>query len=113
MRIAAREQDADGDVSGAPLAALVYDQGIWADAILARSARIRAALGVRLGSVAPPNIERPGRAKCAMRLTDLASGEEIAISQYFGEVATVVGWTPPPWAKPAWGASKRCRRALS
>jgi len=75
------------DAIALPLAVLVYDDSIAADAILAESAAALARAGVRLAGVVQSNIEQPGRRKCAMQLTDLTTGEAIAISQDLGEMA--------------------------
>jgi len=78
---------ARGEIAaGAPtLGILVYDDGLEADRLLADSARVLARSGFRLGGVVQFNTHRPGRRKCAMHLTDLASGEEISISQDLGD----------------------------
>jgi nucleoside-triphosphatase THEP1 len=89
MTTAVSESDLRAEAAGeVPLGVLVYDDGIAADDILARSAELLARSGARLGGVVQSNIDRPGRQKCAMTLTDLASGEVIAISQDLGEAAT-------------------------
>ena len=74
-------------VTSPPLAVLIYDDSIEADRILAESANALARAGYRLAGLVQSNIERPGRRKCAMNLTDLSSGEEIAISQDLGDEA--------------------------
>jgi nucleoside-triphosphatase THEP1 len=88
MKTAVSEAHADADTAVPPLGVLVYDDGMEADVVLARSAEILAAAGIRLGGVVQSNIDRPGRLKCAMQLTDLASGELIPISQDLGDEAT-------------------------
>jgi len=77
--------ESGADVDAPPLAVLVYDDGIAADAVLADAAAVLARAGVRLAGVVQSNIDQPGKRKCAMRLTDLTSGETIAISQDLGE----------------------------
>jgi nucleoside-triphosphatase THEP1 len=74
-------------VDALPLGVLVYDNSIEGDRILAQAADILARSGLRLGGVVQSNIDRPGRRKCAMNLTDLTSGAVIAISQDLGEEA--------------------------
>jgi nucleoside-triphosphatase THEP1 len=74
-------------VTSPPLAVLIYDDSIEADRMLAESAAALARAGYRLAGLVQSNIERPGRRKCAMTLTDLSSGEEIAISQDLGDEA--------------------------
>jgi nucleoside-triphosphatase THEP1 len=74
--------------SALPLAVLVYDDSIAADAILAQAAQIVARSGLRLGGMVQTNVDRPGRSRCAMTLTDLSSGEVIPISQDLGEEAS-------------------------
>jgi nucleoside-triphosphatase THEP1 len=72
---------------GLPLGVVVYDEAMGADRILAEAAEILGRKGVRLGGVVQTNVDVPGRSKCAMKLRDLTSGEEIAISQDLGEHA--------------------------
>ena len=80
----ARDQAA---VAPPPLAVLIYEDSIEADRLLAASANAIARAGYRLAGLVQSNVERPGRRKCAMNLTDLSSGEEIAISQDLGDEA--------------------------
>jgi nucleoside-triphosphatase THEP1 len=70
-----------------PLGVLVYDDSIAADRILSEAAAILGRADLRLAGVVQSNVAVPGRRKCAMNLVDLASGEEIAISQELGEGA--------------------------
>jgi nucleoside-triphosphatase THEP1 len=76
--------EVDLDLAPPHFAILVYDDGIGADRLLAESADALARAGYKLAGVVQSNIERPGRSKCDMRLTDLSSGEEIAISHDLG-----------------------------
>ena len=79
--------EVDPDLAPPPLAILIYDDSIGADRLLARSAGALARAGYRLAGVVQSNIERAGRSRCDMRLTDLSSGEEIAISHDLGAEA--------------------------
>lgn len=74
-----------------------------ADSVICRLAEQLSAHGLRLAGLVQANVERPGRCRCDMILTDLASGREMAISQDLGDGArgcrldhgaleTAVGW---------------------
>ncbi len=92
--------------SAPPLAVLVYDDGVEADRLLAETARDLAACGVRLGGVVQSSIHRPGRRKCAMRLTDLASGEAISISQDLGDESAGCRLDPAALAQAGLGVER-------
>ncbi len=79
--------EAGSTVRRAPLAILVYDDGLAADNLLAQCASDLAASGCRLGGVVQSNPQRTGRRKCDMYLRDLSSGEEILISADRGNEA--------------------------
>jgi nucleoside-triphosphatase THEP1 len=70
-----------------PLGVVLYDDSLEADALISRCARRLVAAGYRLGGVVQANIERLGRRKCDMRLTDLMAGDEMEISSDCGEGA--------------------------
>jgi nucleoside-triphosphatase THEP1 len=68
-----------------PLAVVLSDDGADIDRVLTEAARTLAAAGRRPGGVVQANIARPDRRRCDMSLTDLWSGEAIAIFQDLGE----------------------------
>jgi nucleoside-triphosphatase THEP1 len=59
---------------------VVYDDGLFRDALLARCAAGLVASGYRLGGVVQSNAHRRGRRRCDMYLKDLLGGDEIKIS---------------------------------
>src|SRR5579884_2088258 len=66
--------------SRSELAGVVYEDGLVADAFIARSAAALVASGYRLGGVVQSNPLRTGRRRCDMYVKDLFAGEEIKIS---------------------------------
>ena len=59
---------------------VVYDDGLFRDALLARCAAGLVASGYRLGGVVQSNAHRRGRRRCDMYAKDLLGGDEIKIS---------------------------------
>lgn len=84
-----------------PLGVVVHDDGLAADALLSGAARTLLAEGRRLAGLVQTNRSRPGRSKCDMSLTELASGAEIAISQDLGQAAGTCSLDPEAFARAA------------
>jgi len=63
-----------------PLGAVVYDGGLFCDALIAQCAAGLVASGYRLGGVVQSNAHRHGRRRCDMYVKDLLGGNEIKIS---------------------------------
>src|SRR5690242_8483874 len=59
---------------------VVYDNGLLADALIARCATRLAASGFRLGGVVQSNAHRHGQRRCDMYVKDLLGGDEVKIS---------------------------------
>ena len=59
---------------------VIYDDGLSADALIAKCAAGLAASGYRLGGIVQSNAQRPGRRRCDMYVKDLLGGDEIKIS---------------------------------
>ncbi len=59
---------------------VVYEDGLFADALIAQCAAGLVASGYRLGGVVQSNPHRPGRRRCEMYVKDLLGGEEVKIS---------------------------------
>src|SRR5262249_35429178 len=62
------------------IGAVVYDDGLFGDALIARCAAGLVASGYRLGGVVQSNAHRRGRRRCDMYVKDLLGGDEIKIS---------------------------------
>jgi nucleoside-triphosphatase THEP1 len=62
------------------VAAVVYDDGLLSDAIIAQCAVGLADSGYRLGGIVQSNAHRPGRRRCDMYVKDLLGGDEVKIS---------------------------------
>ena len=88
-RVAVKSRDAcdSGHVELAPFGAVLYQDGLQGDRLLASSAEELKSQGFRLGGVVQTNAYRSGQRKCDMFLTDLSSGELIQISQNRGNEA--------------------------
>jgi nucleoside-triphosphatase THEP1 len=74
------------DQFGAPLAAVLLDDGAAGEPFLTLLARDLAAAGWRLGGAVQVNVPREG-CLCDMELTDLASGRSATISEDRGPLA--------------------------
>lgn len=59
---------------------IIYDDGLFADTLIAQCAAGLIASGFRLGGVVQSNPHRPGRRRCDMHVKDLLGGDEIRIS---------------------------------
>jgi nucleoside-triphosphatase THEP1 len=59
---------------------VVYDDGLFGDALIAQCAAALVASGYRLGGVVQSNAHRGGRRRCDMYVKDLLGGDEIKIS---------------------------------
>jgi nucleoside-triphosphatase THEP1 len=81
------------------LAVVVYDDGLLADALIARCAADLHASGYRLGGVVQSNAHRPGRRRCDMYLKDLFGGDEVKISLDRGNEARGCRLDPDAFAR--------------
>jgi nucleoside-triphosphatase THEP1 len=81
------------------LAAVVYDDGLVADTLIARSAAALVASGHRLGGIIQSNPHRPGRRRCDMYVKDLLGGDEIKISLDRGNEARGCRLDPGAFAR--------------
>lgn len=70
-----------------PLTAIVYDDGAVVAELAARIAADWARQGLKACGLVERQIPRPGRRRCDMLVTELASGTEIAISHDRGALA--------------------------
>lgn len=87
------------------LGVVVYDDGLFADALIARCAAALAACGYQLGGIVQSNAPRPGRRRCDMYVKDLLSGDEIKISLDRGNEASGCRLDPDAFARiDAWVA---------
>jgi nucleoside-triphosphatase THEP1 len=78
---------------------VVYDDGLFADAVIAQCAAGLIASGYRLGGVVQSNPHRPGRRRCDMYVKDLLGGEEIKISLDRGNEARGCRLDPDAFAR--------------
>lgn len=78
---------------------VVYDDGLFADALLAQCAAGLIASGFRLGGVVQSNPHRPGRRRCDMHVKDLLGGNEIRISLDRGNEARGCRLDPDAFAR--------------
>lgn len=78
---------------------VVYDDGLFADALLARCAAGLIASGCRLGGVVQSNPHRPDRRRCDMHVKDLLNGDEIRISLDRGNEARGCRLDPDAFAR--------------
>lgn len=81
------------------LAVVVYDDGLFADALLSQCATALLAYGHRLGGVVQSNPHRPGRRRCDMYVKDLLGGDEIKISFDRGNEARGCRLDPDAFAR--------------
>jgi nucleoside-triphosphatase THEP1 len=81
------------------LGAVVYDDGLFADALIAQCAAGLAASGYRLGGVVQSNAHRRGRRRCDMYVKDLLGGDEIKISLDRGNEARGCRLDPDAFAR--------------
>jgi nucleoside-triphosphatase THEP1 len=81
------------------LGVVVYDDGLFADALIARCASALSASGYRLGGVVQSNPHRDGRRRCDMYLKDLLGGDQIKISFDRGNEARGCRLDPDAFAR--------------
>ena len=88
-----------GNPTLSPLGVVVYDDGLFCDALIARCAAGLVASGYRLGGVVQSNAHRPGRRRCDMFVKDLLGGDEIKISLNRGSEARGCRLDPDAFAR--------------
>lgn len=81
------------------LGVLVYDDGLFADILIARCAAALVASGCRLGGIVQSNPHRSGRRRCDMYVKDLLGGDEIKISLDRGNEARGCRLDPNAFAR--------------
>ncbi len=78
---------------------VVYDDGLFADALMAQCAAGLIASGYRLGGINQSNAHRLGRRRCDMYVKDLLGGDEIKISLDRGNEARGCRLDPDAFAR--------------
>jgi nucleoside-triphosphatase THEP1 len=78
---------------------VVYDDGLFNDALIAQCAAGLVGLGYRLGGVVQSNPHRRGRRRCDMYVKDLLGGDEIKISLDRGNEARGCRLDPDAFAR--------------
>jgi nucleoside-triphosphatase THEP1 len=78
---------------------VVYDDGLFSDALIAQCAAGLVASGYRLGGVVQSNVHRRGRRRCEMYVKDLLGGDEIKISLDRGNEARGCRLDPDAFAR--------------
>ena len=78
---------------------VVYDDGLFGDALIGRCAAGLLASGYRLGGVVQSNAHRRGRRRCDMYVKDLLGGDEIKISLDRGNEARGCRLDPDAFAR--------------
>ncbi len=81
------------------IGAVVYDDGLFSDALIAQCAAGLAASGYRLGGIVQSNAHPPGRRRCDMFVKDLLGGDEIKISLDRGNEARGCRLDPDAFAR--------------
>jgi hypothetical protein len=81
------------------LGVVVYDDGLFADALIARCAAALITSGYRLGGIVQSNPHRDGRRRCDMYVKDLLGGDEIKISLDRGNEARGCRLDPDAFAR--------------
>jgi nucleoside-triphosphatase THEP1 len=81
------------------IGAVVYDDGLFGDALIAQCAADLVASGYRLGGVVQSNTHRHGRRRCDMYVKDLFGGDEIKISLDRGNEARGCRLDPDAFAR--------------
>ncbi len=81
------------------LGVVVYDDGIFADSLIARCAIALLTSGYRLGGIVQSNPHRAGRRRCDMYVKDLLAGDEIKISFDRGNEARGCRLDPDAFAR--------------
>jgi len=78
---------------------VVYDDGLFGDALIARCAATMVSSGYRLGGVVQSNAQRRGQRRCDMYVKDLLGGDEIKISLDRGNEARGCRLDPDAFAR--------------
>ena len=81
------------------IGAVVYDDGVFGDALIAQCAAGLLASGYRLGGIVQSNAHRHGRRRCDMYVKDLLGGDEIKISLDRGNEARGCRLDPDAFAR--------------
>ena len=81
------------------IGAVVYDDGVFGDALIAQCAAGLLASGYRLGGVVQSNAHRHGQRRCDMYVKDLLGGDEIKISLDRGNEARGCRLDPDAFAR--------------
>src|SRR3974390_2163331 len=81
------------------IGAVVYDDGLFADALITQCAAGLVASGYRLGGVVQSNAHRHGQRRCDMYVKDLLGGNEIKISLDRGNEARGCRLDPDAFAR--------------
>jgi len=81
------------------IGAVVYDDGLFGDALIAQCATDLVASGYRLGGVVQSNAHRRGQRRCDMYVKDLLGGDEIKISLDRGNEARGCRLDPDAFAR--------------
>ncbi len=81
------------------IGAVVYDDGLVSDALIAQCAAALVASGSRLGGIVQSNAHRPGRRRCDMYVKNLLDGDEIKISLDRGNEARGCRLDPDAFAR--------------
>ena len=81
------------------IGAVVYDDGLFGDALIAQCAADLVASGYRLGGVVQSNAHRRGRRRCDMYVKDLLGGDEVKISLDRGNEARGCRLDPDAFAR--------------
>ena len=91
----------DGHANGSfgQIGAVVYDDGVFGDALIAQCAAGLLASGYRLGGVVQSNAHRHGQRRCDMYVKDLLGGDEIKISLDRGNEARGCRLDPDAFAR--------------
>ena len=81
------------------IGAVVYDDGLFGDALIGQCAADLVASGYRLGGVVQSNAHRRGQRRCDMYVKDLLGGDEIKISLDRGNEARGCRLDPDAFAR--------------
>ncbi len=81
------------------IGAVVYDDGLFSDALIAQCAAGLAASGYRMGGIVQSNAHPPGRRRCDMYVKDLLAGGKIKISLDRGNEARGCRLDPDAFAR--------------
>jgi nucleoside-triphosphatase THEP1 len=85
--------------SPSQIGAVVYDDGLISDALIAQCATDLIASGFRLGGIVQSNAHRLGRRRCDMYVKDLLGGDEVKISLDRGNEARGCRLDPDAFAR--------------